>query len=317
MAELLQVSGLSKSFRVGDNQRLLAVAGVDFTVVKGEVLGLIGESGSGKTTVGRCIAGLTEPDAGTISWSVARPTVGMVFQEPRESVNPQLSIGDSIADVLLAKGVRRRSELLERVLAAAQAVRLRASQLDQKPSELSDEVIQRAAVARALVVNPDLMILDEPTTALDADSRAGVLNLLQEIRERREITSLLITHDLSAVQQVADRIYIMYLGLIMESAPTEAAFQKPLHPYTYALLGSHLELDPMRPPQPVELVGEIPNPLNRPAGCPLSPRCPWAADLCRGATPPLAAYAPDHEVACVRVHEIQEGRRESQTTEVT
>ena len=304
--EIVSAEALRKVFRLKKGQDLVAVAGVSLALHRGEVLGLVGESGSGKSTVGRCLTRLLKPDGGTLQYRDANVTMGMVFQEPRESFSRQFRIWQAIADPLQASGMRLGDTLAQRVRAAASAVGLDSSDLLSVVAGASDETLQRASIARALVTGPDLLVLDEPTTSLDPDARAGVLELIREVRSDRSMAILLISHDLLAVRSVTDRLAIMYLGKIVEQGPTATVFARPLHPYTRALLESALELDPALAPPPVELEGEIPSPLERPPGCPLEPRCPWAIPACSQSEPPLAPAASGHFVACIRAGEFIE-----------
>lgn len=297
---VVSAEGLRKVFRLKRGQDLVAVAGISLKIRRGEVLGLVGESGSGKSTVGRCLMRLLAPDGGALEWHDPAMTMGMVFQEPRESFNRQFRIWQAIADPLQATGMRLGDELAGRVKDAAASVGLDSSDLLSGVAGASDEILQRASIARALVREPDLLVLDEPTTSLDPDARAGVLELIRRVRSDRSMAILLISHDLLAVRSVTDRLAIMYLGKIVEQGPTPELFAGPLHPYTRALLESALELDPARPPPPVELEGEIPSPLERPPGCPLEPRCPWSVSACSEAEPPLEHAASGHRVACIR-----------------
>lgn len=296
--------GLRKVFRLKRGRGLVAVAGVSLEIRTGEVLGLVGESGSGKSTVGRCFMRLLTPDGGELQWHDPATTMGMVFQEPRESFNRQFRVWQAIADPVQAAGMRLGDELARRVRDAAESVGLTPSDLLGGVAAASDETLQRASIARALVRDPELLVLDEPTTSLDPDARAGVLELIRRVRSDRSMAILLISHDLLAVRSVTDRLAIMYLGKIVEQGPTAALFADPLHPYTRALLESALELDPARPPPPVELKGEIPSPLERPPGCPLEPRCPMAVPACSQAEPALEPVTPEHDVACIRVGEF-------------
>ena len=297
-------SGLRKVFRLKRGRDLVAVSGVSLEIRTGEVLGLVGESGSGKSTVGRCFVRLLTPDGGEMQWHDPDTTMGMVFQEPRESFNRQFRIWQAIADPVQAAGMRLGDDLAQRVRDAAESVGLTPSDLLGGVAEASDETLQRASIARALVRDPQLLVLDEPTTSLDPDARAGVLDLIRRVRAGRSMAILLISHDLLAVRSVTDRLAIMYLGKIVEQGPTAELFAGPLHPYTRALLESALELDPARPPPPVELEGEIPSPLERPPGCPLEPRCPWAVAACSEAEPPLEHAASEHQVACIRAGDL-------------
>ena len=301
-----RASGLRKVFRLKRGRDLVAVAGISLEIRTGEVLGLVGESGSGKSTVGRCFVRLLTPDGGELSWHDPDTTMGMVFQEPRESFNRQFRLWQAIADPVQAAGMRLGDELALRVKDAAASVGLTPSDLLGGVAEASDETLQRASIARALVRDPQLLVLDEPTTSLDPDARAGVLDLIRRVRADRSMAILLISHDLLAVRSVTDRLAIMYLGKIVEQGPTTALFADPLHPYTRALLQSALELDPALPPPPVELRGEIPSPLERPPGCPLEPRCPLAVPACSQAEPALEEVAPGHDVACIRAGELHE-----------
>lgn len=308
MSVIVRVERLRKTFALARGAKLTAVADVSLEIGRGEVVGLIGESGSGKTTLARCLAGLERIDGGTIAWETeGRPRIGMVFQDPKESLNPKLRLWESLADPLDAAGIRRSDTIVAELRRVADIVGLSDEDLRAFPNACSAEVLQRASIARALVLKPDLLVLDEPTTALDADARSTVLQLISELHERDDTSVLLVTHDLSAVRRVTDTVHIMYLGLVMESGPTAQLFDRPLQPYTRALLGSHLEPDPSRPPQPMDLLGEIPDAVNRPPGCPLATRCPWATDESRAAVPVLEEVEPGHRVACVRAREFLDG----------
>ena len=304
MSRVVEVRRLRKVFRLEGGGRLTAVAGASLEIDRGEVLGLIGESGSGKSTVGRCLAGLLTHDGGAITWGQEETTVGMVFQEPRDSVNRRFQVWETIADPLLAHGMRRTAELAARVEEAAALVGLDRSHLLLGCEGLPEELLQRISIARALILEPDLLILDEPTTALDPDARAGVLDLIRRLRTNSSTAILLISHDLLAIRSVTERVAIMYLGKIVEGGPTDRLFVDPLHPYTRALMESALELDPSAPMAPVELSGEIPNPMDRPPGCPLEPRCPWSVDACSEAEPPEDDFGGGHTVSCIRAGEF-------------
>ena len=304
MSRVVTVDRLRKVFRLEGGDRLVAVADASFRIDRGEVLGLIGESGSGKSTVGRCLAGLLAHDGGTITWDKSGAEVGMVFQEPRDSINRRFQVWEAIADPLLAHGMRRGTELAARVEEAAATVGLDRTHLLLDCAGLPEELLQRASIARALIRAPDLLILDEPTTALDPDARAGVLELIKRLRGNSSTAILLISHDLLAIRSVTERVAIMYLGKIVETGPTDRLFVDPLHPYTRALMESALELDPSVPMAPVELTGEIPSPMDRPPGCPLEPRCPWSVSACSEAEPPEESFGPGHSVSCIRAGEF-------------
>ena len=304
MSRVVTVERLRKVFRLEGGDRLVAVAEASFRIDRGEVLGLIGESGSGKSTVGRCLAGLLAPDGGAITWATEGAQVGMVFQEPRDSVNRRFQVWEAIADPLLAHGMRRGAELATKVEEAAALVGLDRTHLLLNCDGLPEELLQRASIARALILEPDLLILDEPTTALDPDARAGVLELIKRLRGNSSTAILLISHDLLAIRSVTERVAIMYLGKIVERGPTDRLFVDPLHPYTRALMESALELDPSIPMAPVELTGEIPSPMDRPPGCPLEPRCTWSIAACSEAEPPEEDYGDHHSVSCIRSGEF-------------
>ena len=244
------------------------------------------------------------PDGGAITWDKEGAKVGMVFQEPRDSVNRRFQVWEAIADPLLAHGMRRGTELATRVENAAALVGLDRTHLLLNCGGLPEELLQRASIARALIREPDLLILDEPTTALDPDARAGVLELIKRLRGNSSTAILLISHDLLAIRSVTERVAIMYLGKIVERGPTDRLFVDPLHPYTRALMQSALELDPSVPMAPVELSGEIPSPMERPPGCPLEPRCPWSITACSEAEPPEENFGPGHSVSCIRAGEF-------------
>lgn len=304
MTPIVRVESLSKEFPLPSGERLLAVAEVSFQLNPGEVLGLIGESGSGKSTVGRCLAGLLNVSSGEINWGMENPKVGMVFQEPRASFHGGFQLWEAIADPLFAAGMRRSEEMSRLVAEAANLVGLQGEVLLRNCIEVSDEELQRVSVARALAQRPDILILDEPTTSLDHDARAGVLDVIKDLRSHGEIAILLISHDLLAVKSVTDNVAIMYLGAIAERGPTNRLFSEPVHPYTRALISSALDLDPNSPLSTVNLEGEIPDPINRPSGCPLAPRCPWEIDRCSATVPLEEAVAADHSVACIRWKEL-------------
>lgn len=314
---LLEVHGLVKHFPLGRRRTVKAVNGVTFQVDRGEALALVGESGSGKTTVGRCVLKLVEPTAGRViflgedvtAWSQERfrrlrPHIQLVFQEPYDSLNPRMRIGRILEEPLRLAGRAGPAERQARVRALLAMVGLDEGFLDLYPHQLSGGEQQRVGIARAIATEPDLVVLDEPTSALDVSVRAEILDLLADLRERLGLAYLFISHDLTAVRRVCQRVAIMYLGRIVETGPTEEIFARPLHPYSRALLSSVLYPDPGRAPARFPLRGEIPSPITLPPGCHLAPRCPWAEPACEAAAPPLAPLLPGRWVACFRAAEM-------------
>lgn len=284
-----------------------AVEGVDLTVRAGEVVGLVGESGCGKSTLGRMIAGILPPSDGTIHYR-GQPVdksrggtqsirVQMVFQDPFASLNPRFRVRDIIGEAPLYHGLVQRSDLADYVAATLQRVGLDPSYADRYPHQFSGGQRQRIGIARALAVQPEVLICDEAVAALDVSIQAQVLNLFMDLRRDLGLTYLFISHDLGVVEHLSDRVAIMYLGRIVELAPTEALFAAPAHPYSRALLASVPRLSARRQDfQPIQ--GEIPSPLAPPSGCAFHPRCPHAIDRCRQERPALQALGPDRASAC-------------------
>lgn len=313
---LLDVRDLVKHFPAAYGRFVRAVSGVSFHIEKGEALALVGESGSGKTTVGRCILRLIEPTAGTIIFRgqdvstmkqdrlrALRPHMQMLFQEPYDSLNPRMPIGRIVEEpIRLGKDMSPRKRL-ERVVEVLDMVRLGSWALGKYPHQFSAGEQQRIGIARAIATNPDLVVLDEPTSALDVSVRAEILNLLTDLQERLGFAYLFISHDLTAVRRVCQRVAIMYLGKIVEMGPTGDIFAQPLHPYSRALLSSVLYPDPRQQRSRFLLAGEIPSPIDVPPGCHLHPRCPWAIDDCARAYPPLEELLPNRRAACFRARE--------------
>ncbi|MEU3301697.1 oligopeptide/dipeptide ABC transporter ATP-binding protein [Streptomyces sp. NPDC006678] len=315
----LELDGLTRHFASGGST-VRAVDGVSLTVGRGEVLGLVGESGSGKSTVGRCAVRLDEPTAGTVriggtdvtrlSRRALRPLrkdFHLVFQDPSSSLDPRMTAGAIIAEPIRLHRLAARGEAVRtRVAELLAQVGLRPEHADRHPHELSGGQRQRISLARALAVDPDLLIADEPTSALDVSVQASVLNLLADLQRDRGFGCLFITHDLAAVEFLADRIAVMYLGRIVEQAPTAELFAAPKHPYTRALLSAAPVPDPaaQRSRERIVLSGELPSPLSPPPGCHFHTRCPVAVDRCRTDVPELRTLpGTARQVACHLVAE--------------
>jgi oligopeptide transport system ATP-binding protein len=292
-----------------------AVDDVSFVVRRGETLGLVGESGCGKTTTGRCILQLYRPTAGTVLFDGkdlcgmdGRELRGMrrhmqvIFQDPYSSLNPRMTAGDIVGEPLLVQGLcADRGAYRERVAELMSLVGLRASMADRYPHEFSGGQRQRIGVARALAVNPRFVVCDEPVSALDVSIQAQIVNLLEELQEKFDLTYLFIAHDLSVVRHISDRVAVMYLGHIMEIAERNAIYASPLHPYTEALLSAVPIPDPIVDTQRerIPLAGEVPSPLNPPSGCVFHPRCWMATAECRQAKPELREVQAGHWTACL------------------
>ena len=303
---------LCKAFPAKSGPPVRAVSDVSFAIAGREVLGIVGESGSGKSTLGRLALRLIEPTAG--SMSVAGQDLGtlaakelrhfrrnmqMVFQDPFASLNPRVRIGEALSAVVRLHHGSDRSEALERSALLLEKVGLARAFLDRYPRSCSGGQRQRIAIARALACEPRFVVADEPVSALDVSVQAEVLNLLADLRDGLGLTMMFISHDLSVVEIVADRVMVLYLGRVMEAGPTAEIFARPRHPYTAALLSAAPGAkDGAR--SPLILQGEIPSPSNPPSGCVFRTRCPFAISECAGAVPPLRSVGRGHEKACIR-----------------
>ncbi len=316
-APALAVEGLSKTFVSGGGflgsavQRVRAVDGVGFSVAPRQSLGLVGESGCGKSTVARCILRLIEPDAGTIRFmgedlgsappgrlDVFRRRIQIVFQDPYSSLNPRRTIRQTLAEPVRVHGVAKGNEVEARVRNAVAEVGLSADILDRYPHEFSGGQRQRIGIARALIHEPEFIIADEPVSALDVSVQAQVLRLLIELRERRRLGFLFVSHDLGVVRYFCSDVAVMYLGRIVEAGPVKEVFHAPLHPYTRLLIESSPVPDPTQRRELARATGEVPSASDPPAGCAFHPRCPHATERCRSEKPELKSQVENRRVAC-------------------
>ncbi len=326
---LLEVKGLSKHFpiRKGLISRTVgtvrAVDGVSFTLQRGETLGLVGESGCGKTTVGRCLLRLIEPTGGSVTLYAdgqpselltlnaaglkrLRPRMQMVFQDPQASLNSRMTVGDIVAEPLVVNRICNGKALEDRVVSLLEAVGLRGADRRRYPHAFSGGQRQRIGIARALALRPDLIVADEPVSALDVSVQAQVLNLMADLRLQFGLSYLFISHGLGVVEHISDRVAVMYLGKIVELGETKALFVHPRHPYTEALLSAVPVADPraQRARERIRLGGDVPSPANPPSGCRFHPRCRYAQPLCAQQEPPLTEIEPDVHVACHFAREL-------------
>jgi len=309
---LVEIENLKKYFSAANNQIVRAVDGVSFTIHRGETLGLVGESGCGKTTVGRCILRLIEPTSGEIRFDgrdllslgrgelrALRRRMQIIFQDPYSSLNPRMKVGAIIAEPLEIHRVGNRRERKDRVAELLSVVGLDPDYANRYPHQFSGGQRQRIGIARALALNPDFIVADEPVSALDVSVQAQVVNLMQDLQERFGLTYLFISHGLAVVKHISTRVGVMYLGKLVELAPAEEIYTNPLHPYTQALLAAIPIPDPdVKREAPQRLGGDVPNPIAPPAGCRFHTRCPHATERCRSEEPVLEEVSPGHFVAC-------------------
>ncbi len=327
---LLEVQHLCKYFpvRAGLLRRqvgeIRAVDDVSFAVYPGETLGLVGESGCGKTTTARCILRALEPTSGSILFRTQEGTVvdlaplseaelrplrremQMIFQDPFASLNPRMTLFDIVGEPLLVLGnMRNRQQRMDRVAELLEMVGLRPEYMRRYPHAFSGGQRQRIVIARALALNPRLVVADEPVSALDVSVQAQVLNLMLRLQQELGLTYIFVAHDLSVVKHFCDRVAVMYVGKLVELAPTRSLFFQPRHPYTAALMAAVPVPDPRLRGKMQPLEGEVPSPANPPSGCYFHPRCPHAVDRCRTDPPLLEEVAPGHMVACHRAQELE------------
>ena len=316
MDDILQVSNLKKYFKTR-NGLLHAVDDLTFSVKRGETLGVVGESGCGKSTLGRTLVGLHPATSGKIVYdgkvitesgsrhdaSQCR-TMQMIFQDPFSSLNPRQSVGQAIAEgLIIHKLCKSKKELNERVEELMDTVGLAQRLRNSYPHELDGGRRQRIGIARALSLNPDFIVCDEPVSALDVSIQAQILNLMQDLQDQRGLTYLFITHNLSVVKHISNNIMVMYLGQLVEKCPSEELFARTLHPYTKALLSAIPTTDLDHRQQRILLKGEISSPIDPSPGCRFAARCPYATELCSKKTPEIREVYPDHFVACHHVDE--------------
>lgn len=319
---LIEVKDLKEYFDINmgmfKTKPLKAVDGVSFSINKGETLGLVGESGCGKTTVGRTLLHLYKPTGGEIWYNGKkletpadikefRKKATMVFQDPYSSLNPRMTVSDIIGEPLdVHKLYKTKEERMERILELMDHVGLNSEHASRYAHEFSGGQRQRIGIARALAVNPDFIVCDEPVSALDVSIQAQVINMFDELQDKLGLTYLFIAHDLLVVRHISDRIAVMYLGKMVELADAAEIYERPLHPYSKSLLSAVPVPDPKaaRANQRIVLHGDIPSPLNAPSGCPFRTRCAYATEACAESMPPFNEVSSGHFVACHRVNEI-------------
>jgi peptide/nickel transport system ATP-binding protein len=321
-SRLLEVKGLKKHFPVRGGMikrgfgTVKAVDGLDFFVKKGETLGLVGESGCGKTTAGRTILRLMDPTAGEIRFNdpsqgwlnlenldrkemkAIRQNLQIIFQDPFSSLDPRMSVERIIGEPLKLNKLASGQELKDRIAELLQVVGMRPEYMSRYPHAFSGGQRQRIGIARALATNPKLVVCDEPVSALDVSIQAQVLNLLEDLQHDLNLTYIFIAHDLSVVEHISQRVAVMYVGRLVELAKTRDLYFTPQHPYTEALMAAIPKPDPGKRERPIKLPGEVASPINPPSGCYFHPRCRYAKDICVNETPPLKELSPDHWSVC-------------------
>lgn len=318
---ILVTKNLSKTY-IRSKQALVALDSTSITINRGEVLGVVGESGCGKTTLGRCVIRAIEPSTGEV-WFYPKGSEGvdllsldkkklkqqrrhiqMIFQDPYSSLDPRMTVFNIIAEPLYAQYQMTRNELEEKVEEIVRLTGLNPEFMHRYPHAFSGGQRQRVGIARALVTRPQFVICDEAVSALDVSVQAQIINLLRDLQEQLGLSYLFISHSLSVVEHLSTRVAVMYLGRIVELAATQDLFVNPRHPYTEALLSAHPQPDPDYPSRRIILQGEVPNPLSPPGGCPFHPRCRYAVALCESMVPPLTGFSDGRQVACHRAEEL-------------
>ena len=313
--KLLETKDLVKHFPVENSDDIVrAVDGASFDIFEGETLGLVGESGCGKSTVGRCLLRLIEPTSGEVSFEgsdithlpssemrAMRREMQIIFQDPYASLNPRLSILSIISEPLKIHGIGNKQEQNDRVAELLAQVGLDPKYADRYPHEFSGGQRQRIGIARALALNPKLIVCDEPVSALDVSVQAQVVNLLQELQDKFGLTYLFISHGLAVVEHISDRVAVMYLGKIVEICDADELYDDPLHPYTEALLSAIPIPDPKIKRNRIVLKGDVPTPINPPSGCRFRTRCPIASEECAKVVPEMREVAPGHFAACIKI----------------
>lgn len=311
MEYLVELENLCKYFDLGHGRVLKAVDGVSLQIKKGETVGLVGESGCGKTTCGRTSIGIYEPTSGTIKYNGKRvdnasgkekkelkKKMQIIFQDPYASLNPRMTVGDIIAEGIDIFGLYRGEERTKRVQELLKLVGLNKEHVNRFPHEFSGGQRQRIGIARALAIDPEFIVCDEPISALDVSIQSQIINLLVKLQKELGLTYLFIAHDLSMVKHISDRVGVMYLGKLMELAESNELYTNPLHPYTEVLMSAIPVPDPEYKMENIKLEGEIPSPIDPPSGCPFRTRCPKAMEICTQKMPEFIEVKPDHFCAC-------------------